>query len=137
MGKITKIFFQKMCPSIQNRKELCWGICKCNHAEKTKKTKKRFMKMYLNITKTCMANVLLLHLMILLQNVYITTLCRGKRAIFIRKWVDCGIVSIGQLLGANGYLTYNEFKTRFQTVNTIRYMRVYWLQLSFTKRNWV
>ena len=41
------------------------------------------MKMYLNITKTCLATVFLLHLTILLQNVYITTLCRGKRAIFL------------------------------------------------------
>ena len=96
--------------------------------------------MYLNITKHCMANAFLLHLMILLQNVYITMLiyAEGKGSfLYIKKWVDCGIVSIGQLLEPNGYLTYNEFKTNFQTVNTICYMGVYLLQLRITKRNWV
>ena len=65
-----------------------------------------------------MANVFLLHLIILLQNVYITMLiyAEGKGS-FKKKWVDCGIVSIGQLLGPNGSLTYNEFKTKCQTVN--------------------
>ena len=44
-----------------------------------------------------MANVFLLHLIILLQNVYITMLiyAEGKGS-FKKKWVDCGIVSIGQ-----------------------------------------
>ena len=42
---------------------------------------------------------------------YHVNICRGKRVIKKKKWVDCGIVSIGQLLGPNGYLTYNEFKT--------------------------
>ena len=27
--------------------------------------------------------------------------------------MDCGIVSVGQLFGPDGYLTYNAFKTRF------------------------
>ena len=67
-----------------------------------------------------MANVFLLHLIILLQNVYITMLiyAEGKGSFYLKKCVDCGIVWIGQLLGPNGYLTYNEFKTKFQTVNT-------------------
>ena len=40
IGKITKIL-QKMCPSIQNRrKKMCWGICKCNHAESNNNNKK-------------------------------------------------------------------------------------------------
>ena len=30
----------------------------------------------------------------------------------IKSWVDCGIVSIGQLFGADGYLTY-AFRRRF------------------------
>ena len=55
--------------------------------------------------------------MILLQNVYITMLiyAEGKGS-FKKKWVECGFVSTGQVLGPNGYLTYNEFKTEFQTV---------------------
>ena len=31
----------------------------------------------------------------------------------IKSWMDCGIVSIGQLFGPDGYLTYNAFRTRF------------------------
>ena len=42
----------------------------------------------------------------------------------IKKWVDCSIVSIGQLL-AIGYLMYSEFKTQIHTVNTICCLRVY------------
>lgn len=57
---------------------------------------------------------------------------RGKRVIFVyfiilffsKKLVDCGIVSIGQLL-AIGHLTYNEFKTQIHTVNTIGCLRVH------------
>ena len=95
-GKITKVL-QKMRPSIQNKTEKnVAGICKC------------------------MANVFLLHLMILHQNVYFTTLIYAKEKhsffSFINKCVDCGFVSTGQLLGPNGYLTYKEFKTKFQTV---------------------
>ena len=84
------------------------------------KVKTPFWEDYLNITRNCMANVFLLHLMILLQNVYITMLiyAEGKGSFYLKKCVDCGIVWIGQLLGPNGYLTYNEFKTKFQTVNT-------------------
>ena len=69
----------------------------------------------------------------------VNIISRGKELIFIKKWVDCCIVSIGQLQGPNRYLTYNEFKTKFQavSVNTICYTRAYWLQLRITKRNWV
>ena len=31
----------------------------------------------------------------------------------IKSWMDCGIVSIGQLFGPDGYLAYNDFRTRF------------------------
>ena len=52
--------------------------------QKVKKIK-QIGKMYLNITRNCMANVFLLHLLILLQNVYITMLiyAEGKRVIFV------------------------------------------------------
>ena len=85
-----------------------------------KKIKKNWEDIYKHY-KNCMANVFLLHLMILLQNVNITMLiyAEGKGSFLkIKKWVDCGIVSIGQLLGPNGYFTYNEFKTKVQTINT-------------------
>ena len=44
--------------------------------------------------------------------------CRGKRTIFIRKWIDCGIISVWQLFCPDGYLTYNEFKAKFHNVKT-------------------
>ena len=48
---------------------------------------------------------------------YNVNICRGERMIFIRKWIDCGIISFGQLFGPDGYLTYNEFKAKFHNVN--------------------
>ena len=58
--------------------------------------------------------------MILPQNAYIimSIYVEGKKLFFIRKWVDCGIISVGQLFGPDGYLTYNEFKAKFHNVNT-------------------
>ena len=49
---------------------------------------------------------------------YNVNICRGKRIIFIRKWIDCGIISVGQLFGPDGYLTYNKFKAKFHNVNS-------------------
>ena len=49
---------------------------------------------------------------------YNLNICRGKRMIFIRKWIDCGVISVGQLFGPDGYLTYSEFKAKFHNVNT-------------------
>ena len=62
-----------------------------------------------------------------------------KRTFFERKkGVDCGVVSVGQLLGPNGYLTYMNLKHTFRRLTlTIRYLGVYWLQLRITKGNWV
>ena len=58
--------------------------------------------------------------MILPQNAYIimSIYVEGKKLFFIRKWVDCGIISVGQLFGPDGYLTYTEFKAKFHNVNT-------------------
>ena len=41
-----------------------------------------------------------------------------KKVIFIRKWIDCGFISVRQLLGPDRYLTYNELKAKFDNVNT-------------------
>ena len=38
---------------------------------------------------------------------------KGHFFILFFKWVHCGSVSIGQLLGPNAYVTYNEFKTTY------------------------
>ena len=32
--------------------------------------------------------------------------------------MDCGIVSLGHLVGPHGYLSYNEFKAKFPNVRT-------------------
>ena len=44
---------------------------------------------------------------------YNVNICRGKRVVCIRNWMDCGIVSLGHFLGPHGYLSYNEFKAKF------------------------
>ena len=49
---------------------------------------------------------------------YNVNICRGKKIIFIRKWIDCEIISVGQLFVPDGCLTYNEFKAKFHNVNT-------------------
>ena len=41
-----------------------------------------------------------------------------KRVVCIRNWMDCGIVSLGHLVGPHGYLSYNEFKAKFSNVRT-------------------
>ena len=33
--------------------------------------------------------------------------------------MDCGIVSLGHLVGPHGYLSYNEFKAKFPNVGTV------------------
>ena len=45
-------------------------------------------------------------------------ICRGKRVVCIRNWMDCGIVSLGHLVGPHEYLSYNEFKAKFPNVRT-------------------
>ena len=47
-----------------------------------------------------------------------TCICRGKAVVFIRNWMDCGIVSLGHFLGPRGYLSYNELKAQFPSVRT-------------------
>ena len=42
----------------------------------------------------------------------------GKRVVCIRNWMDCGIVSLGHLVGPHGYLSYIEFKAKFPNVRT-------------------
>ena len=49
---------------------------------------------------------------------YNVNIRRGKRVVYIRNWMDCGIVSLGHLVGPHGYLSYNEFKAKFPNVRT-------------------
>ena len=48
---------------------------------------------------------------------YNVNICRRKRIIFIRKWIDCGIISVGQLFCPDGCLIYNELKAKFHNDN--------------------
>ena len=49
---------------------------------------------------------------------YSVNICRGKRVVCIRNWMACGTVSLGQLVGPHGYLSYYEFKAKFPSVRT-------------------
>ena len=83
-------------------------ICKCNHAE-SKKNKtnwedvfKHYKKLYGKCIPATLADFAseCVH--------YNVNICRGEKGHFcFFKWVDCGVVSIGQALGPNGYLTMN------------------------------
>ena len=37
----------------------------------------------------------------------------GKKVIYIKNWIESGIVSVGHLLGPNGYLSYEDFKAKY------------------------
>ena len=47
---------------------------------------------------------------------YNVHVCRGRKILCIKSWMDCGNVSIGQLFGPDGYLTYNAFRRKFPIV---------------------
>ena len=44
---------------------------------------------------------------------YNINICRDKKVIYIRNWIESGIVSVGHLLGPNGYLSYEDFKAKY------------------------
>ena len=49
---------------------------------------------------------------------YNVNICRGRGVVCIGNWMDCGIISLGQLFSPHGYLSYNEFKAKFPNVKT-------------------
>ena len=44
---------------------------------------------------------------------YNINICTDKKVISIRNWIESGIVSVGHLLGPNGYLSYEDFKAKY------------------------
>ena len=38
---------------------------------------------------------------------------RDRNVIYIRNWIENGIVSVGHLMGPKGYLSYDQFKVRY------------------------
>ena len=43
---------------------------------------------------------------------YNINICRDRNVIYIRNWIENGIVSVGHLLGPKGYLSYDQFKMK-------------------------
>ena len=75
--------------------------------------------MYSNITKIYLPNVHLKLLMILCRNVYIIMLIYAEeKGLYVLEIKNCGIVSLGHLVGPHGYLSYNEFKAKIPNVRT-------------------
>ena len=114
-GKLSKIL-QAMCPVIQNVKQR--GGEFANIIMQRVKNPFWFdvFKQYKKISAKCTpANFddfvsECLH--------YNVNICRGKRVVCIRNWMDCGIVSLGHLVRPHRYLPYNEFKAKFPSVKT-------------------
>ena len=114
-GKLSKIL-QAMCPLIQNVKQR--GGEFANIIMQRVKNPFWFdvFKYYKKISAKCTPVTFddfvseCLH--------YNVNICRGKRVVCIRNWMDCGIVSLGHLVGPHGYLSYNEFKAKFPNVRT-------------------
>jgi len=48
---------------------------------------------------------------------YNGNICRDKKIIFIRNWIENGIVNIGSFCGSDGYLLFNEFKLKYPNAN--------------------
>ena len=114
-GKLSKIL-QAMCPLIQNVKQR--GGEFANIIMQRVKNPFWFdvFKHYKKISAKCTPVTFddfvseCLH--------YNVNICRGKGVVCIRNWMDCGIVSLGHLVGPHGYLSYNEFKAKFPNVRT-------------------
>ena len=114
-GKLSKIL-QAMCPLIQNVKQRGGEFANII----IQRVKNPFwfdvFKHYKKISAKCTPVTFddfvseCLH--------YNVNICRGKRVVCIRNWMDCGIVSLGHLVGPHGYLSYNEFKAKVPNVRT-------------------
>ena len=54
---------------------------------------------------------------------YNINICTDKKVIYIRNWIECGIDSLGHLLGPNAYLSEDDFKAKYPDaiVNFILY----------------
>ena len=114
-GKLSKIL-QAMCPLIQNVKQRGGEFANIimqkvkNHfwfdvfKHYKKISAKRTPVTFDDFVSEC------LH--------YNVNICRGKRVVCIRNWMDCCIVSLGHLVGPHGYLLYNEFQAKFPNVRT-------------------
>ena len=67
---------------------------------------------------------------------YNVNICRDKKVIYIRNWIECGIVSAGHLLGPNGYLSMKILKQcTLMPLQISCYMKVLYAQLDITKLN--
>ena len=112
-GKLSKIL-QAMCPLIQNVKQQ-GGEFASIIMQRVKNTfwvdvfkhYKKFSAKCIPVTFDDLVSECL-H--------YNVNICRGKRVVCIKNWMDCGIVSLGHFLGPHEYLSYNEFKAKFPGV---------------------
>ena len=48
---------------------------------------------------------------------YNVNICRDNKVIFIKSWIENGILAVGHLLGQYDYLSYNEFKVKYPDVS--------------------
>ena len=109
-GKITKIL-QVMCPLIQYTKQRGGEFSNIIIQTIRNPFWRDVFKHYKTFSDKCIPVTFddfvseCLH-----YNVHV---CRGKKVVCIKRWMDCGFVLIGQLFGPDGYLTYNTFRTRF------------------------
>ena len=114
-GKLSKIL-QAMCPLIQNVKQRGGEFANII----TQRVKNPFwfdvFKHYKKISAKCTPVTFDDFVSECLYcNVNI---CRGKRVVCIRNWMDCGIVFLGHLAGPHRYLSYNKFQAKFPNVRT-------------------
>jgi len=65
---------------------------------------------------------------------YNVNICRDKKVIYTRHWIECSIVSVGHLLGPNEYLSYEDYKAKYHDA-IVNFMLYFYAQLDITKLN--
>ena len=109
-GKITKIL-NALCPAVKLIKDrggefaniLMLGANNCFGVD--------VFKHYRNLCYRCVP--VSFHDFVSERLHYNINICRDKKVIYIRNWIESGVVSVGHLLGPNGYLSYEDFKAKY------------------------
>lgn len=113
-GKITKIL-KIVCPSIQNMEKLGSEYINVILQKVENPFWRDVLKHYKKLYGKCVPTTFddfvseCLH--------YNANVCREKRVIHIKNWIDHGVVSLGHFFGPNGYLSYDDFKAKFPHVH--------------------
>lgn len=109
-GKLTNILLA-MCPLIQNIKQHGCEFVNVIMQRIENPFWVDVLKHFMNLYRKCVPESVEDFVCECIH--YNNNICREKKVVFHRNWIRSGIISIGQLIGRNGYLTYDEFVHKF------------------------